>query len=193
MKVSRSLKRLKLRGLLTLLFLLLIIPYVVKREASNSQPTSPTPSPNRIQPLDSPTDASFSYKDFLSILDSAGFAFPERYDAVLSLSPEDYHRWKEGNISIPDSVQRGTGLHEDLNNDGILDRFLPLQVSGSRAFVVILYGQRTGGWKRANGSLCVDDDDAAWIWDENDMRRSAYELQTFLLTKGANRDNPNNE
>ena len=47
---------------------------------------------------------------------------------------------------VPDSVESGAGLHEDFNDDGHLDRLVPIKTN--RGFrLVIALGQANGKWK----------------------------------------------
>ena len=52
----------------------------------------------------------------------------------------------DGELYVPDSVESGAGLHEDFNDDGRLDRLVPIKTN--RGFrLVIALGQANGKWK----------------------------------------------
>lgn len=68
--------------------------------------------------------------------------------AAIQLSPENYQKWTTGELYVPDSVENGVGLHEDFNDDGHLDRLVPIKTN--RGFrLVLALGQANGKWKLA--------------------------------------------
>ena len=71
---------------------------------------------------------------------------PTIESAAIQLSPENYRKWTDGELYVPDSVESGAGLHEDFNDDGHLDRLVPIKTN--RGFrLVIALGQANGKWK----------------------------------------------
>ena len=71
---------------------------------------------------------------------------PTIESAAIQLSPENYRKWTDGELYVPDSVESGAGLHEDFNADGHLDRLVPIKTN--RGFrLVIALGQANGKWK----------------------------------------------
>ena len=71
---------------------------------------------------------------------------PTIESAAIQLSPENYRKWMDGELYVPDSVESGAGLHEDFNDDGRLDRLVPIKTN--RGFrLVIALGQANGKWK----------------------------------------------
>lgn len=109
------------------------------RAFADAPKSPPVPGPTRDR------EPVFTYQMFQEILLDCGVS-PDVRPAALTLSPDDYSRWQRGELTIYDSVEMGVGLHEDLNGDGALDRFLPL-ASESRAWILTAYKQKDGSWK----------------------------------------------
>ena len=61
-----------------------------------------------------------------------------------STAPESYDRWKTSEEPVPESLETGTGLLGDFNNDGRLDRALPLVKDGVVYLVVASFD--SGRW-----------------------------------------------
>lgn len=66
--------------------------------------------------------------------------------AALQLSPESYDAWVSGRLFVPDSVDSGSGLHDDFNNDGYSDRMVPVRTDRGLRLIIAL-GQANGGWQ----------------------------------------------
>lgn len=120
----------------------------------------------------------FTYEMFQKMLSESGNSI--KYEAMLNLSDQDYELWKEGKITVKDSVENGVGLHEDLNGDGVLDRYIPVKGQTSRS-ILILYGKLDGGWQKDSGrTLLATNDTGEYLTDKEALRLSYHETEYHL-------------